>query len=90
MSKIRLKVKTPVRKKKGKELSDNDKRYNKKLNRERVVVEHSIRRIKTFNIMGQEFRNGLRSYDDVMSITSGLVNFGLMRQDGFDLTEFVG
>ncbi len=85
-----LKVKLPVKKPRGKELSKKDRRYNKKLNRERVVVEHSIRRIKTFNIIREEFRNDLKSYDDVMSITSGLVNFGLMRQDGFDLTEFVG
>jgi len=35
-------------------------------------------------------RNRLKSYDDVMSITSGLVNSGLMRQEGFDLTEFAG
>lgn len=84
-----LKVKIPVKKPRGKELSKEDKRYNKKLNRERVVVEHSIRRIKTFNIMGEEFRNRLESYDDVMSITSGLVNFGLMKQEGFDLMEFI-
>lgn len=85
-----LKVKIPVKKKKGKELSKREKRYNKKLNRERVVVEHSIRKIKTFNIMSNEFRNRLESYDDVMSITSGLVNFGLMKQEGFNLMEFVG
>lgn len=52
-----MKAKLPVKKKKGKELSKKERRYNKKLNKERVVVEHSIRRIKTFNIMGDEFRN---------------------------------
>ena len=37
-----LKTKLPVKRKKGKELSKKDKRYNKKLSRERVIVEHSI------------------------------------------------
>lgn len=46
-------VKLPVKKPRGKELSRKDKRYNKKLKRERVRVGHSIGRIKTFNIFGK-------------------------------------
>jgi len=49
---IWMKTKLPVKKKKGKELGKKERRYNKKPNRERVVIEHSIRRIKTFNIWG--------------------------------------
>lgn len=84
-----LKVKIPVKKKKGKDLSKRDKRYNKKLRRERVIVEHTIGRMKKFGIMGNEFRNGLKRYDNMVSIVSGLVNFKLMRQEEFILATSV-
>lgn len=68
-----LKTKLPVKKKKGKKLSRAERRYNKKFSRERVIVEHSIARVKKFGIIGDEFRNRLQGYDDVFSIVSGLV-----------------
>ncbi|MDI6917864.1 MAG: transposase [Thermoplasmatales archaeon] len=86
-----LKVNIPVKKKKGKELSKKDKRHNKRLRKERVVVEHTIGRMKKFGIMGNAFRNRLKRYDNMVSIVSGLVNFRLMNcQDGFDLSTFIG
>jgi hypothetical protein len=40
----------------------------------RVVVEHTISRVKKFNIFGQEFRNRLRHYEAMTDIVCGLVN----------------
>lgn len=85
-----LKAKIPVKKKRGKELNKSDKRYNRKLRRDRVVVEHTIGRMKKYGIMGNEFRNRLKGYDTAVSIVSGLVNFKLMYQEGFNLAAFVG
>jgi hypothetical protein len=73
-----LKVKIPVKKKKNQELSKQDKRWNKKLSKERVIVEHTFRRMKKFRIMGEEFRNRLKRYDRMTSIVCGLVNFTLL------------
>jgi len=75
-----MNVKIPIKKKKGEELSKKDKKDNKKLSKERVIVEHTIGRMKKFGIMGNEFRNRLKNYDTMVSIVSGLVNFSLMRQ----------
>lgn len=72
-----MNVKIPVKKKKGVELSKKDKRYNKKLSKERVIVEHTIGKMKKFGIMGNTFRNRLKNYDTKVSIVSGLVNFSL-------------
>jgi len=83
-----LKTRLPVKKKKGKPLSRAGKRYNKKLSSERVIVEHRIGRLKKFRIIGDEFRNRVKGYDDAFSIVSGLVNFRLMSQEGFDLAAF--
>jgi len=84
-----LKTRIPVKRKKGKQLSRKDKGYNKKLRKERIVVEHTIGRMKKFGIMGNEFRNKLGRYDNMTSIVAGLVNFELMCREGFDLTAFV-
>jgi hypothetical protein len=60
---------------KAKDLTPEQKAFNKKLSKERVVVEHAISRVKKFNIFGTEFRNRLRNYDTMTGIVSGLINF---------------
>jgi hypothetical protein len=40
------------------------------------MVEHTIWRIKRFNIFGQEFRNRLRRYDTMIDTASRLVTSG--------------
>jgi len=35
------------------------------------VVEHTISRLKKFNIFGGEFRNRLKNYDTMTDIVSG-------------------
>jgi len=84
-----LKSRIPIKRKRGKVLEKKDKRYNKKFNRTRVVVEHAIGGMKKFKIMGSIFRNRLRRYDDMTSIVSGLINFRVMISSGFDLNGFV-
>lgn len=75
----------PIRKKRKRKLSKKERRYNRKLSRERVVVEHTISRVKKFNIMSNRFRNRLRNYDNASDIVSGLVNFRIMRSKGMML-----
>jgi hypothetical protein len=70
-----LNVNIPVKKPKKKELTPKEKRYNKKQRKARVIVEHTIGRMKKFRIMGEEFRNRLTRYDRMTSIVCGLVNF---------------
>ena len=73
----------PFRKKRESELSNEEKRYNRKHSKLRVIVEHTVSRIKKFGIMGTKFRNRLsRRYDHASDIVSGLVNFRIMRTNG--------
>lgn len=72
----------PYRKKRKSELSIEERRYNKKHAKLRVVVEHTICRIKKFGIIGSKFRNRLRRYDVISNIVSGLINFRIMRSNG--------
>ena len=70
---------------KGKKLTPSQKKYNKSLSKARVVVEHTISRLKKFNIFGQEFRNRLRHYDLMTDIVSGLVNFRILGNKGLSI-----
>jgi hypothetical protein len=62
----------------GSELTNSQKRFNKNLLKARVIVEHTISRVKKFRIMGEEFRNKLKRYDVMTNIVSGLVNLRIL------------
>ena len=51
------------------------KSTNKSHSRKRIVVEHTICRMKKHRILADVFRNRLRNYDKVYDIVSGLVNY---------------
>ena len=59
----------------AKELAPDQKSFNKRLSKERVVVEHTFSRVKKFRIWAEEFRNRLKHYDVMTVIVCGLVNF---------------
>ncbi|MEM3128818.1 MAG: transposase family protein, partial [Nitrososphaerales archaeon] len=75
----------PVKKRRKRKLTRKERRYNRKVARKRVKVEHAISRVKKFNIMGSRFRNRLRHYDNASDIVCGLVNFRTMRSKGIVL-----
>ena len=55
-----VEVLAPIRKKPGKKLTDAEKASNKAHSRIRVYVEHTIRKVKTWRIMGDRYRNPLK------------------------------
>jgi hypothetical protein len=73
---------TPNRKKRNQVLSDDHKNYNKNHSKKRIVIEHTICRLKKYRIMSDIFRNRLRKYDRISDIVSGLVNYRIMNQQG--------
>ena len=63
-----------IRRKPGKSLSDIEKAFNRIHSKIRVYVEHAIRRVKTWRIMGDRYRNPLKKYDRINDIVCELVN----------------
>ena len=63
---------------KARDLTPSQKAFNKRLSSERVVVEHTISRLKKFRVMADEFRNRLRHYDTMTNIVSGLINLRIL------------
>ena len=71
----------PYKKKKNqKELSEEEKDYNKIHSKKRIVIEHTICRLKKYRIQSDIFRNKLRKYDKISDIVAGLVNYRIMNQ----------
>jgi DDE superfamily endonuclease/Helix-turn-helix of DDE superfamily endonuclease len=72
----------PCKRKRNCELSAEEKEYNKIHSKKRIVIEHTICRLKKYRIMSQIFRNRLRKYDRVSDIVAGLVNYRIMNPQG--------
>lgn len=75
-----LKVLMPKRKPKGKQLTEEEKKRNKKISRKRVLVEHAIGGVKRFGIISNIYRNIKADFDDTsMLVACGLWNYHLKK-----------
>jgi hypothetical protein len=70
----------PYRKKRNLDLSEEEKEYNKNHSKKRIVIEHTICRLKKYRILSDIFRNRLRKYNRISNIVAGLVNYRIMNQ----------
>jgi hypothetical protein len=68
------------KKKRNLELSQEEKEYNKLHSKKRIIVEHTISRLKKYRIMSDIFRNKLRKYNKVSDIVAGLINHRILNQ----------
>jgi hypothetical protein len=69
----------PNRKKRNhEELSQEEIDYNQSHSKKRIVIEHTICRLKKYGIMTDIFRNRLKKYNRISDIVSGLINYILM------------
>ena len=73
-----VKYSLPIKKKRYMELTEEQIEYNKNHSKMRVIIEHTICRIKKFCIMGTKYRNRLKRYDHISDIVSGLVNYRII------------
>ena len=71
---LKNEVVLPRKKQKGKERKKEDKRFNKKLSRSRILVENVIGKMKQFGVMKERYRNKFEDYDKKVEIVVGLVN----------------
>jgi hypothetical protein len=70
----------PCKKKRNLDLSHEEKEFNKFYSKKKIVIEHTICRLKKYRIMNDIFRNKLEKYNKVSDIVSGLVNYRIMKQ----------
>lgn len=66
---------TPQKKPKGGELNEAEKAENRHLSQERIVVEHGIRKVKSYRIVRDEYRLAQGIFPTVVSVVVGLLQF---------------
>ena len=64
----------PNKKPKGKELTKEEKQYNKELSKRRITIEHSFGKMKIYQILSQRFRNPLAKHSLIFNNIAGLHN----------------
>ena len=79
LDKLHAKSRTPRRKPRKGQLTDEQKQSNRELARRRVVVEHVIRSLKIFRILAERYRNRRQRFSLRFKLIAGLYNYGLSR-----------
>jgi len=65
-------------KRRGKQpLTQEQKRYNRSISQERVVVEHAIRKLKIFRILSERYRNRRKRFGLRVNLIAGILNYEL-------------
>lgn len=77
IKKIHEHSRTPVKKTRKKSLSKEQKKFNKQLAKERIVVEHVHRRLKIFRILSSRYRNRRRRFGLRINLIAGIYNYEL-------------
>jgi hypothetical protein len=68
---------TPKKKPKGGELTAEEKRENRRISRDRILIENINAKIKVFKILANKYRNRRKRFALRMSLICGLINFEL-------------
>ena len=66
---------TPIKKPKGKSLSEEQRRANRQLSRRRILVENVIRHLKIFRIISERYRNRRRRFGLRFNLIAGFYNY---------------
>jgi hypothetical protein len=68
-------IETPQKKPKGGELTEEEKAKNRELSAKRVIVEHGVRKVKTFKILRQDYRLGVWLFPKIAETVVGLIQY---------------
>ena len=66
---------TPKKKPKGSDLTDEEKRNNRRISRERILIENINAKIKVFKIMKYPYRNRRKRHGLRLNLICGIINF---------------
>ena len=66
---------TPKKKPKGGELTKEEKAENRRISRERILIENINAKIKVFKIMANKYRNRRKRHNLRTNLICGIINF---------------
>ena len=73
--KLHANSETPKKKPKGGVLTAEEKAENRRLSRDRILIENMNAKIKVFKIMANKYRNRRKRFGLRMALICGLINF---------------
>ena len=68
---------TPKKKPRGGSLTDEEKAENRRISRERILIENINAKVKVFKITANKYRNRRKRFGLRMSLICGILNFEL-------------
>jgi hypothetical protein len=77
IKKIHDNSKTPLKKSKKKKLSKEEKKWNRQLAKERIIIEHIHRSLNIFRILSSRYRNRKRRLGLRFNLIAGIYNYEL-------------
>lgn len=77
MQKMHANCQKPDKATKKKPLTQEQKRRNRKISSKRVPVEHTIRKLKVFRILGERYRNRRRRFGLRLNLIAAIINMEL-------------
>ena len=70
----------PIKKKRGQKLSKEQKKFNKILAKQRIIIEHINRYLKIFRLLSSRYRNRRKRLNLRLTLISGIYNYGVNSQ----------
>jgi hypothetical protein len=67
-------LRTPVKKRRGRKLTERQKRGNRRISRKRIAAEHALGKMKTWRIASERYRNPTRRHTLILKNVAGLHN----------------
>jgi hypothetical protein len=74
ISEIHKNSETPKKKPKGGELTEEEKAGNRRISRERILIENANSKIKVFKIMSCKYRNRRKRHNLRANLICGIIN----------------
>jgi len=72
----------PYKKSKNRPLTEEERAFNRRLARERIMIEHINREIKVFKIMAERYRNRRRRHKLRMTLICAIRNYEILHKTG--------
>ena len=77
LQKLHANTRKPHKATKKHPLTGEQKRANRQINSRRVVVEHALRRLKVFRLLGERYRNRRKRFGLRLNLIAALTNLQL-------------
>ncbi len=81
IAKIHKLSEIPKKKTKKRKLTKEEKRKNRELSRQRIVIEHINRKLKIFRILSEKYRNKRKRFGLRFNLIAGIYNYEIVQKE---------